>query len=110
MASLDEQARKVLLALEAKPDLFFEVLRIALDEFMVVGPWSIPAIDPLYNPHWERHFPNGDLAGQVYKDTNGTYSWKCGDDQGTERDPVCARNVVDNMLSDQGNLLAKGDP
>lgn len=111
VASLDEQARKVLLALEGKPDLFFAVLRLALDEFMVVGPWVIPTIRPnMVDEWWERHYPNGDVAGLVYKDTNGTYSWKCGAyDQGTEKDPVCARNVVDNLLADQGNLIARGD-
>lgn len=38
-----EQARRVLSSLEAKPDLFFEVLRIAHDEFIVAGPWMMSA-------------------------------------------------------------------
>jgi hypothetical protein len=97
---LEEQARKVLHALEARPSLFFEVLRIAHDEFPIAAPWAEST------ERWERCNLTGEFLGEVFQNNVGTYTWRVGKESGQDADPVCARNIVDNLLVNQGYLLA----
>jgi hypothetical protein len=38
--TIEAKARKIIQSLEAKPALFYEILRLVEDEFVIVGPWE----------------------------------------------------------------------
>ncbi len=102
MSDIEAKARKVLAALEAKPDLFFEVHRLAQDEFMIAGPW-VPGAGC-----WTRFMPNGEIAGLVmFKDGRTVYVVGNEQDEVKGGDVICARNIVDQHLDKAGYLLAR---
>lgn len=107
---LRQQARQVLQSLEAKPGLFFEILRLVEEEFLVAGPWV--ETDP--ETAWTRYTATGDMIGRVSLFPGGT-AYCCESPyaangilpvSGDILDPLSGRQCVDDLLTAEGWLLA----
>lgn len=96
-----EKARKVIAALEARPALFFQILRILHDEYRPASPWTDDEAGLI------RLTPGGEMVADVRPEVSGQppgqYTWWTEtEDVGVEGSEEAAQQAADAVLTAQG--------
>jgi len=100
---IEAKARKIIQSLEAKPALFYEILRIVADEFVIVGPWEHDG-----GQSWVRRDPSGESIAIVepFAGKGPDWAWRISTDTAHGFPSADgAKDAVDTLMVKLGYVL-----
>jgi hypothetical protein len=102
MNDIEKKARDILSALEKRPPLFFEVIRIIRDEYEVAGPW----VEIVPDQMWQRNNEQGKPIACCLLRTDGNFDWQGSHVSGQAATSQEGMAEADSVLRELGFLLS----